>query len=127
MASTNTHAVHFTIIEPGGVQTNYNTTSAVFTPVHPAYAAADTPSRGLLDFIRSPEAKELWARPEDIAAAMYTVASRGQKIPLRVPLGHDAWTYLKQEVETLSKEFDEVRELSESVGGDNKWKSQLNL
>jgi hypothetical protein len=109
------------------VQTNYNTTSAVFTPVHPAYAAADTPSRGILAFIRSPDAKERWALPEDIAAAMYKVASRGEKIPLRVPLGQDAWLFLKQEVETLSKEFDEVRELSESVGGDTKWKSDMDM
>ncbi|KAI9167479.1 Oxidoreductase calM [Paramyrothecium foliicola] len=109
--------IHFTLIEPGGVQTNYTTTSAVTPPVHPAYAASDSPTRTLLAYVHSPEARATWALPQSVAESMYHVASRGGKIPLRVPLGRDAWSFMRQEIETLGKELDDVRAISEGAAG----------
>jgi len=47
---------------------------------------------------------------------MYEVVSRGQRIPIRVPLGPDAWGLIKDEVKQVDKDLDELRYLSESVG-----------
>jgi hypothetical protein len=68
-----------------------------------------------MGYILSPGASAKWARPEALAPAMYAVASQNSKFPLRVPLGQDSWTVLRSKIETLGKEFDSVREISESV------------
>ena len=47
---------------------------------------------------------------------MYEVVSRGQRIPIRVPLGPDSWGLIKDEVKQVDKDLDELRYLSESVG-----------
>jgi hypothetical protein len=47
---------------------------------------------------------------------MVEVASRGQRIPIRVPLGPDAWGMIKAEVDKIGKELEELKELSEGVG-----------
>ncbi|KAJ9150840.1 Retinol dehydrogenase 8 (Short-chain dehydrogenase) [Pleurostoma richardsiae] len=115
--------IHFTIIEPGGVQTDFPTRSAVRTAVHPAYELPDSPSRVLDKYVSTPETRQTWALPQKIAEGMYGVASRGESIPLRVPLGPDAWTFMKLELENVDKNLDEVKELSHKVGNTNQVES----
>jgi len=98
------------------VQTNYATSSQVSIAPHPAYDAADSPSRVLNGYRANADMRKKWALPEAIAEAMVEVVSRGQRIPIRVPLGPDAWGMIKAELNKVGKELDELKELSESVG-----------
>lgn len=99
------------------MQTNYATTSTQNIPVHPAYAADDTPARVLERYINNEENRKAWARPEDVVAAMYRIADAGgKKIPLRVPLGPDAWGMMKAEFGRMEKELEAVKPISTSVG-----------
>jgi hypothetical protein len=98
------------------VQTNFAAGSRVKGEKHPAYAAPDTPARILERFIADPKNWETWALPGAVASAMHQIVPRGQRIPIRVPLGPDAWGLLKVEVEQISKELDELKELSKGVG-----------
>jgi hypothetical protein len=108
--------VHFCLIEPGGVKTNYATTSTVPIAVHPAYAAEDTPARVLERYMNDPANRETWAEADDVAAAMYRIVARGQKIPLRLPLGPDAWGMMKAEFAVMEKALEEYKEISLGLG-----------
>lgn len=66
--------------------------------------------------LNSVATEESWARPEAVAEVVHEIVARGERIPLRVPLGPDAWGMIKAEVEQIGRELDEVKELSESVG-----------
>ncbi|KAM7198442.1 hypothetical protein V8F20_006203 [Naviculisporaceae sp. PSN 640] len=121
--------IHCCLVEPGGVQTNYATTSMV-TPgshpeavkIHPAYVKEDTPSRVLEKFIGDEGARRLWADADRIAEVIYGVVGdfegkgEGKRIPLRVPLGGDAWGVLKMENEKAARELDEIKELAVGAG-----------
>lgn len=50
--------------------------------------------------------------PSAIAEAIYNIASRGERVPLRLPLGPVAWKLAKSKFESLLGELDEVKELS---------------
>ncbi|KAH8678028.1 retinol dehydrogenase 8 [Xylariales sp. PMI_506] len=109
--------IHLCNIEPGGVKTNYATASLqMMEKRHPAYSDPSFPSNVLLDHMRDERWRETWAEPSDVARAMYEVVSRGQRIPIRLPLGPDSWGMLVAEVEKCRREFDEFKDLSLSVG-----------
>jgi len=81
-----------------------------------AYEKPDSPGRMVKAYVERPEAQALWADPMDIAAAMVQIASRGQRIPIRVPLGPDSWGMVKAEADKISAEMDELKDLSCGVG-----------
>lgn len=108
-------AVHFTIAEPGGIDTNYATSSLVMLADHPAYTAPDCPTRKLLAYIENPEFRKSWSNPDKMAGAIYEVVSRGKKIPIRFPLGAMSWEVLRGEIDTMAREFDEIKALSVGV------------
>lgn len=113
---TNGSKVHFCLIEPGGISTNFAGTSLVRSAPHPSYSTPDTPARLLEGYILNVDNHKTWSSPQSVAAAMYEVVSRGQRIPIRVPLGPDAWGLIKDEIKQVDKDLDELRYLSESVG-----------
>ncbi|KAB5545879.1 short-chain dehydrogenase [Coniochaeta sp. 2T2.1] len=109
--------IHFCLVEPGGVQTNYATTSTQKIAVHPAYAAEDTPARVLERYIDNPEYRKTWAKAEEVVEAMYKIAdAKGNKVPLRVPLGPDAWGMMKAEFGRMEEELEAVKPISTAVG-----------
>jgi hypothetical protein len=110
-----TKQVHLCIIEPGGVQTNFASTSPQKIPLHPAYAAEDTPARVMERYLDDPKSREGWSRSEDMVAAMYKIAD-GKKIPLRVPLGPDSWGMLVSEYARMQTELEEIKPISLGVG-----------
>lgn len=113
--------MHFCLIEPGGVDTNYATTSTQHIAPHPAYAAKDTPARVLEGFIENDEVRKGWATAEEVAGAMYTIVTREQKMPLRLPLSHDSWNLLKGAAVQAVEALDEVKDISLSVGNKDQW------
>ncbi|RAL05203.1 SDR family oxidoreductase [Aspergillus ibericus CBS 121593] len=110
--------IHLCNIEPGGVQTNYATTSLKMMAKgrHPAYADPTYPTSVLLAYKSNEENRRLWAKPDKIAAAIYRLVSRGQRIPIRVPLGADARGMILMELEGVRRDLEEMEELSLSVG-----------
>lgn len=66
-------------------------------------------------YVDEPEFRKSWAKPDDVAKAIYKVLSRKKRIPTRFPLGAVAWGILREEADAVSKEFDEMKELSMSV------------
>ena len=50
--------------------------------------------------------------PSTIAEAIYNIASRGERVPLRLPLGPVAWKMAKSKFEGLLGELHAVKELS---------------
>ncbi|XDG05026.1 hypothetical protein ABKA04_004641 [Annulohypoxylon sp. FPYF3050] len=109
--------IHLCNIEPGGVKTNYATSSLKQTAVrHKAYSDPSFPANQLLAHIGSEQGRALWAEPSAIAAAMYQVVSRGKRIPIRVPLGADAWGLIDRDLENTKGDLNEIKDISHSVG-----------
>jgi hypothetical protein len=65
----------------------------------------------------NPNATEGWGDPNIVAEVIYEVVGSGKKIPLRLPLGSDAWGMIKMEREAFSKELDELKSISEKPSG----------
>ncbi|TGJ83735.1 hypothetical protein E0Z10_g5025 [Xylaria hypoxylon] len=117
--------IHFCLIEPGGTSTNFTRAGNMdwFAP-HPAYAAADSPSRVLEGYINDPAMQKTWTPAERVAGAMYQVVAlaKSRPLPIRLPLTEGAWQVVKNEVAAVDKELDKVKALSLSVeiDGSNK-------
>ncbi|KAI4194590.1 MAG: hypothetical protein LQ350_007679 [Teloschistes chrysophthalmus] len=109
--------IHLTNIEPGGVKTNYATSSLKpMAKRHPAYSDPSAPTNQLLGYMQSEQGRSMWAEPSALAAAIYQVVGRGTRIPIRVPLGADAWGMISKDLEDIKKDLDELKDISLGVG-----------
>ncbi|KAA8651210.1 uncharacterized protein ATNIH1004_000088 [Aspergillus tanneri] len=110
--------IHLCNIEPSGVKTNYANTSLKTRAQgrHPAYADPSHPTNTLLGYMSKEENRSSWTEPDAIAAAMYRLVSRGQWIPIRLPLGADAYGMICMALESIKKDMDEFRDISLGVG-----------
>jgi len=115
--------IHFSLIEPGGVKTDYSHRSMVTVAPHPAYAAADTPTRLIEAYMNDPQASKNWAEVGGVTKAMYAIVTSGKAIPLRVPLGPDAWGMLKLETDKAARVLEELRDFSVGVGKEGQFES----
>lgn len=105
--------VNFCIVEPSGVKTNFDGHSKAHIKPHPAYAAADMPARKLEYYVNMGLKSGVgMMEPSDIAQTIFTIASRGQRVPLRLPLGTVAWKMAKAKYEGLLNDLDAVKEIS---------------
>ena len=104
--------VNLCIVEPSGVKTNFEGHSKAHTKPHPAYAADDMPSRKLEAYVNKGIKSGVLIEPSAVAETIFTIASRGERIPLRLPLGLPAWTLAKSRFEGLLGELDAVKEMS---------------
>ncbi|KAL2024562.1 hypothetical protein VTK56DRAFT_7605 [Thermocarpiscus australiensis] len=115
--------MHFCLVEPGGIKTGYLHRGMIKIEPHPAYAAPDTPARVLERYMDDPEAYNNWAEADDVTKAMYTLVASGKEIPLRVPLGPDAWGMLKLENDRNGEALDRWKEFALSVGKKGQFES----
>ncbi|KAI0556052.1 retinol dehydrogenase 8 [Xylaria curta] len=110
--------IHFSILEPGGTTTEYLGRSFKYMATrHPAYAAPHMPTNSMLGLLGNEELLKNFSSADDIARGMWELLTRGQSIPIRVPLGEDAFDYVVAETENVKKELDSLREFSRSFGG----------
>ncbi|PHH68070.1 hypothetical protein CDD83_6280 [Cordyceps sp. RAO-2017] len=109
--------IHLSIIEPGGVKTEYATGSLKANAhKHAAYADPSLGANVMLGYITSEQGRAAWAEPSALAAAIYLVVSRGEPIPVRVPLGADAWGLISKDVDDTKSGLEAVKDISVSVG-----------
>ena len=54
----------------------------------------------------------LGIEPTAVAESIYKIASRGQCVPMRLPLGATAWKLAREKFSKLLEELDVVKELS---------------
>ncbi|KAI1388344.1 NAD(P)-binding protein [Hypoxylon trugodes] len=106
--------IHICNVEPGGVLTKYTTTSLKRMPRHPAYL--EGPTTDLLKFMDDTETHKLFASPEQVAQAIYGVVGSGRRIPVRIPMGRDAWGIVMSEVERVKEELEEFKDVSCAMG-----------
>ncbi|OLN81059.1 putative oxidoreductase C162.03-like protein 2 [Colletotrichum chlorophyti] len=104
--------INFCIVEPSGVKTNFEGHSKAHTEPHPAYAGSDMPARVLERYVQMGIKSGTLTEPSAIADAIYNLASRGERVPLRVPLGATAWNMIKMKFETFLGDLENVKEIS---------------
>ncbi|KAI1381499.1 NAD(P)-binding protein [Hypoxylon crocopeplum] len=109
--------IHVCNVEPGGVATKFTTSSLQRLPRHPAYEAdSKCGTNVMLAFMDNPAAHAGFAKAEEAAEAIYSIVGSGRRIPIRVPLGKDAWTMVKEEVDNVNVDLEEYKELSCAMG-----------
>ncbi|KAI0123592.1 short-chain dehydrogenase/reductase-like protein SDR [Xylariales sp. AK1849] len=107
--------INFCLIEPGGVKTNFEKGSKKYIEPHPAYASPDFPSRQIEALVKKGTESGAGLEANAVAKTMYDIASRGQHIPLRLPLGMIAWSLIKKKLSGLATELDELKDVSANV------------
>ena len=107
--------IRFMILEPGGVRTRFAGGKRMATR-HPAYADSKAPTNQLLAYIATPGIEDTWADPDAVVSAVVKVVA-SDDIPLRLPMGSDAWGLMKMDVEGIIKELEKWKEVSESSSG----------
>ncbi|RMZ29026.1 hypothetical protein D0859_06892 [Hortaea werneckii] len=90
------------------VKTNFEGHSKAHTALHPAYADPAMPSRKLEVFVNKGMGMGMGLEPAMVAKAMYDVASRGEKVPLRLPLSSTAVNMMRGALQEKLKALDEV-------------------
>lgn len=112
--------IHICNLQPGGVRTKYIDTSLQTTFRHPAYEGDPRgATNGMLAFLRNRELHQGFAAPEEVAAVIYGLVAGGKRIPIRIPLGGDAWTMMMAEIEMVKEGLEEWKEVSCSLGDPN--------
>jgi len=106
------HPVHFCIVEPSAVKTNFETTSKKRTQPHEAYAGADMPARQLETFVKKGLEAGVGFEPSAVANVLYKVASRNEKVPLRLPLSATAVKLITAKLQGQLQDLETVSELS---------------
>ncbi|KAJ1567673.1 hypothetical protein HK405_005176 [Cladochytrium tenue] len=82
---------------------------------HPAYSDPSFPTNALIAYMKDPKSTESWASPDALAVAIFQLVSRGQRIPIRLPLGVDSWGMIMADIEQNRVELEGLKELSLSV------------
>lgn len=106
-----TFLVHFCIVEPSAVNTNFETSSKKYTEPHPAYAAADMPARQLEMFVKKGLAAGVGFEPSAVAIVLYKITSRNDKVPLRLPLSITAIKLIRAKLEGQLQDLETHGEL----------------
>jgi hypothetical protein len=70
------------------------------------------PSRKLEKYVNMGIKSGAGMEPSALAETLWTIASRGERVPLRLPLGAVAWKMAKAKFEGLLGDLDAVKEIS---------------
>jgi len=97
------------------VRTNFEGHSKARTAAHPAYAAPDMPARKLEHYVNmgiKAGGGGGMIEPAAVAETIFGVARRGERVPLRLPLGAVAWKMIKAKFEGALGELEKVKGIS---------------
>lgn len=106
--------IRFLILEPGGTATEFAKGGLKKPERHPAYASPEGPTSQLAQYLSMPNLDADWALPGDLAKTVLEVLEKGD-IPLRLPMGGDAWGMIKADVEATAGELEKWKNVSLSV------------
>ncbi|TVY45596.1 putative oxidoreductase [Lachnellula occidentalis] len=114
VTNSSSSPVNFCIVEPAGVKTEFEGHSKARTVPHPAYAAPDMPARILESYVSKgiKAGAASLMEPSAVAEAIFAIASRGERIPLRLPLGAVAWKMAKASLEERLGDLDKIKDVS---------------
>ena len=70
------------------------------------------PARRLESYVNMGIKSGTGMEPSAVAETLFTVAKRGERIPLRLPLGAVAWKMAKSKFEGALGELDAIKELT---------------
>lgn len=105
--------VNICIVEPSGVKTNFDGHSKARIQAHPDYAGEDMPARQLEKYVNMGIKSGIgMMEPSAVAETLWSVASRGEKVPLRLPLGATCWKMAKARCEGFIQELEAVKGVS---------------
>lgn len=104
--------INFCIVEPAGVKTNFEGSSKRYMQPHPAYADPEMPARKLEKYVKMGLKSGAGIEPVAIAKALFEVASRGEKVPLHLPLGSTAVALIKAKLEVRLEGLEATKDLS---------------
>ncbi|KAL4981392.1 hypothetical protein BDW68DRAFT_192968 [Aspergillus falconensis] len=104
--------IHFCLIEPGMVKTNFETSSKKHITPHPAYTSPDMPTRQLEALVKQGLDAGVGIEPDDLAKVVFHVASRNENVPLWLPLSSTAAALIKSKMQTRLQELEVVAELT---------------
>ncbi|PHH86802.1 hypothetical protein CDD83_9739 [Cordyceps sp. RAO-2017] len=104
--------IHFCLVEPSGVKTNFEGGSKKYMEPHEAYTASDMPARKLEALVKKALQSGAGIEPVTIAETLFKVASRGERVPLHLPIGRVAVSLIRSTLERRLGELKDVEELS---------------
>ncbi|CAG8076098.1 unnamed protein product [Penicillium salamii] len=104
--------INFCIVEPSGVKTNFEGHSKANIKPHPAYLDEDMPARKLEKYVNAGKKLGVGMEPSALAEILFMIASREERVPLRLPLGAVSWKLSKSKFETLLGDFEAVKDIS---------------
>ncbi|TVY39487.1 putative oxidoreductase [Lachnellula subtilissima] len=106
--------INFCIVEPAGVKTEFEGHSKARITPHPAYAAPDMPARILESYVNKgiKAGGASLMEPAAVAETIFIIASRGERIPLRLPLGAVAWKMSRASLEGRLRDLDKIKDVS---------------
>jgi len=93
------------------VKTNFEGGSKKYMAPHPAYIGEDMPARQLEKYVKKGLASGAGIEPVALAESLWNIASRGEKVPLHLPLGGTAYNLIKMKLEARLKALEEFKEL----------------
>ena len=70
------------------------------------------PARKLEKYVSAGMKLGVGMEPSAVAETLFTIASREERVPLRLPLGPVSWKMSKSKFETMLKDFDAVKDIS---------------
>lgn len=107
--------ISFCIVEPAAVKTNFEGHSKKNTAPHSAYTDPKMPARMLQKYVDAGLKQGVGMEPADVARTLYEVASKGEKVPLHLPLSMNAVGLIKGACEERLKELEEWKGISCSL------------
>ncbi|KAM3084435.1 hypothetical protein ACMFMG_001461 [Clarireedia jacksonii] len=113
--------IQFLIIQPGGVKTNFVSSSLVRFPASPAYSDPSLATRQMETFLDKPELLNNMADAEKVAGTMLEAVAlrKSGELGLRLPVGVDAWSFIKGKHERELEEVKKVKDLSWKTGSED--------
>ncbi|MFK0224605.1 SDR family oxidoreductase [Streptomyces sp. NPDC090303] len=102
------HGIRVTVVEPGMFATRYGTSLTETAHRVPAY---DVTNREMLEGARGLADSPETGRPEDFAARVLALVHTEGTLPLRIPVGADAYGYLDAAEQAAREEYAAARAL----------------
>ncbi|KAJ3567498.1 hypothetical protein NPX13_g6744 [Xylaria arbuscula] len=105
--------IHFSVAQPGLVNTNYFQQNVILTERHPAYVDPRAATNKIVAVVKGEESSDYFAaEPEKLVEVIIDMVTNGVGdlgIPLRLPLGEDSWAAIEHSLKTSLEEHNALK------------------